>query len=99
PQEDQPGAAPVVIISHRLWHRRFGASPEAIGKSLLFEGKPYTIVGIAPVGFQTDGDADIYTPLGQTTEPRMQDRGAFFIHVLGRLQPNVALAQSQNEMS
>src|SRR5271165_3631762 len=38
PQEDQPGAAPVVIISHRLWHRRFGASPEAIGKSLLFEG-------------------------------------------------------------
>ena len=46
-----------------------------------------------------DGEADIYTPLGQSTDPRMQNRGAFFIHVLGRLQRNVTLAQAQTEMS
>jgi predicted permease len=99
PQEDQPGAAPVAVISYSLWQRRFGGSSETIGQQLVFGGKSYTIVGIAPAGFRVDGEADIYTPLGQSTEPRMQNRGAFFIHVLGRLQPNVTLAQAQTELS
>src|SRR5258707_6816352 len=84
PQEDQPGAAPVAVISYSLWQRRFGGSPQAIEQQLIFEAKSYTIVGIAPAGFRLDGEADIYTPLGQSTEPRMQDRAALFIHVLGR---------------
>jgi len=99
PQEDQPGAAPVAVISYSLWQRRFGGSPQAIEQQLIFEAKSYTIVGIAPAGFRLDGEADIYTPLGQSTEPRMRDRGAFFIHVLGRLQSNVTLAQAQTELS
>jgi predicted permease len=99
PQEDQPGAAPVAVISYSLWQRRFGGSKETIGQHLILEGKSYTIVGIAPAGFRVDGDADIYTPLGQSTDPRMRDRAAFFIHVLGRLQPNVTLAQAQTEIS
>jgi predicted permease len=99
PQEDQPGAAPVAVISYSLWQRRFGGSKETIGQHLILEGKSHTIVGIAPAGFRVDGDADIYTPLGQSTDPRMQDRAAFFIHVLGRLQPNVTLAQAQTEIS
>ena len=99
PQEDQPGAAPVAVISYSLWQRRFGGSKETIGQHLILEGKSYTIVGIAPAGFRVDGDADIYTPLGQSRDPRMQDRAAFFIHVLGRLQPKVTLAQAQTEIS
>jgi predicted permease len=99
PQDDQPGAAPVAIIGYGLWQRRFAGSKETIGQRLIYEGKPYTIVGIAPAGFRVDDEADIYTPLGQNTDPRLQDRGAFFIHVLGRLQPNVTLAQAQTEMS
>ena len=99
PQEDQPGAAPAAVISYSLWQRRFGGSPQAIEQQLIFEGKSYTVVGIAPAGFRLDGEADIYTPLGQSTEPRMQNRGAFFLHVLGRLQPNVTLPQAQTEMS
>ncbi len=98
-EEDQPFAAPVAVISNSLWQRRFGASRETIGQHLIFEGKSYTIVGIVRAGFQMDGEADIYTPLGQNTDPRMQNRGAFFIHVLGRLQRNVTLAEAQTEMS
>jgi predicted permease len=98
-QEDQPGAAPVAVISHSLWQRRFGGSSEAIGQQLVFDGKSYNIVGIAPAGFRLEGEADIHTPLGQSTEPRMRNRGAFFIHVLGRLQSNVTLAQAQTELS
>ena len=99
PQEDQPGAAPVAVISHGLWQRRFGGSPETIGQQIVVDRKSYTIVGIAPAEFRLDGEADIYTPLGQSTDPRMQNRGAFFIHVLGRLQPNMTLAQAQTELS
>jgi predicted permease len=99
PQEDQPGAAPVAVISYNLWQRRFGRSRETIGQHLILEGKSYTIVGIARAGFELNGEADIYTPLGQSTDPRMQNRGAFFIHVLGRLQRNVTFAQAQTEMS
>jgi len=99
PQEDQPGAAPVAVISYSLWRRRFGGSSQTIGQQLVFDGESYAIVGIAPAGFRLDGEADIFTPLGQSTDPRMQQRAAFFIHVLGRLQSNVTLAQAQTELS
>ena len=50
PDEDRPGAAPVAMISHGLWQRDFGGQPSAIGRSLVYDGKPYTVVGIAPAG-------------------------------------------------
>jgi predicted permease len=99
PQEDQAGAAPAAVISYSLWQRRFGGSSKTIGQELVLDGKSYTIVGIAPAGFRMDGEADIYTPLGQSAEPRMRDRGAFFLHVLGRLRSNVTLPQAQAELS
>lgn len=95
--EDRPGAAPVAIISDTLWKRRFGGDPSAVGRSFVFDGKSYTVVGIAPAGFQLSGPADIFTPLGQETEPRVQNRGARFLHVLARLRPGVTLAEAQAE--
>ncbi len=99
PAEDQVGSAPVAIISTRLWQRRYGADPGAIGMALTYEGKAYTVVGIAPAGFQLDGDADVFTPLGQTTEPRMQNRSAHFMHVVARLRHGIALSQAQEELA
>jgi predicted permease len=98
-QEDQPGAAPVIIISYSLWQHRYGGSPGAIGRPLVLDGKSYTVVGIAPAGFRQDGEPDVFTPLGQTTEPRMRNRAARFIHVVARLRPKVTLAESQTELS
>jgi predicted permease len=100
-EEDRPGAAPVAIISHGLWQHRFGGSPTAIGSPLVFEGKPYTVVGIAPPGFRLSGEEpDVLTLLGQSTEPRMQNRDAHpGIRVVGRLQPGVTPAQAQAELS
>ena len=99
PQEDQPGGAPVVIISNSLWQRRYGGSPGAIGRPLIFDGKPYTVVGVAPAGFRLDGEADVFTPLGHSTRPQMQNRGARFIHVLGRLRTGVTPIEAQAELS
>lgn len=97
--EDQVGAAPVAIISTRLWQRRYGANPRVIGTPLTYEGKAYTVVGVAPPGFQLDGDADVFTPLGQATEPRMQWRGAHFIHVDARLRDGVSFSEAQAELA
>jgi predicted permease len=99
PEEDRPGAAPVVIISYGLWQRRYSGSRSAIGSPLGFDGKSYTVVGIAPAGFRLDGDADVFTPLGQNTEVRMRNREANFIHVVARLGPGVTLAEAQAELA
>lgn len=97
--EDRPGAAPVAIVSQRLWQRRFGGDLGAIGHSLVFEGKPYSIVGIAPELVGLAGDVDLFTPLGQNTTMRMQNREARFIHALARLQPGATIAQAQAELA
>jgi predicted permease len=99
PEDDRPGAAPVAIISHGVWQRRYGGDPAAIGRPLVFGGKPYTVVGIAPPGFQLFGEAGVFTPLGQNTEPRMQIRQARFIRVLARLRPGVAVPEAQAELA
>jgi predicted permease len=101
PDEDRPGAAPVAMISYGLWQREFGAEPSAIGASLVYEAKPYTVVGIAPPGFQLDGGADVFTPLQQrkNTDPRMQNRRARFLRVLARLQPGFGLAEARAELA
>jgi predicted permease len=100
PDEDRPGAPPVAMISYGLWQRDFGGDPSAIGKSLVYDGKPYTVVGIAPAGFQLDGEADVFTPLEprQTTDPRMQNRAARFLRVMARLRPGFGLPEARVEL-
>jgi predicted permease len=100
PEEDRPGATPVVIISYRLWQRLYGGNPDAIGRQLVFGDRSYTVVGIAPAGLRMSGDVDVFTPLGQNTEPLMQNREIHIdIHVVARLRPGVTLAQAQAELT
>jgi len=101
PDEDRPGAAPIAIISFALWQRDFGGARGTIGRTFVYEGKPYTIVGIAPAGFQLDGEADVFTPLQQeqSTDPRMQNRGAHFLRAVARLRPGFGLAEGRAELA
>lgn len=101
PDEDRPGAPAVAIISYGLWQRDFGGDASTIGRPLVYEGIPYTVVGIAPAGFQLDGDADVFTPLEQrqNTDPRMQNRSARFLRVMARLRPGFGLAEGCTELA
>jgi len=100
PDEDRPGAPAVALISYALWQRDFGGAPSTIGRTLVYEGKPYTVIGIAPALFQLDGEADVFTPLEQrqTADPRMQNRAARFLRVTARLRPGFALAEARAEL-
>src|SRR6267378_83308 len=100
PEEDRPGAMPVAILGNSFWQRHFAEKPEALGSSVVLDGKRYTVVGIAPAGFKLFGDeADIYTPVGQDTAKYLWNRAAHPMHVVARLQPSVRLSQAQSELA
>ncbi|MGA8595781.1 MAG: ABC transporter permease, partial [Bryobacteraceae bacterium] len=100
PEEDRPGAAPVAIISYGLWQRRFGGKAAAVGSKLVFDDKPYTVVGITPAGFKLDdAEFDVFTPINQDTSPAMQNRGAHGFRVWARLRGGTTLAQAQAELA
>jgi predicted permease len=96
--EDKLNAAPVAIVSPALARRHFAQSVNAIGSSLVFEGKSYLIVGIFPASFRLTGDADIFTPLHQNSDTRAQRREARFIHVIARRNSGVTSTESQAEL-
>lgn len=99
-EEDRLGAPPVAIISDQLWRSRYAARESAIGTPLVYDGKPYTIIGVAPAGLRLDGpEAGIITLLGQNTSPAMQNRQAHGVRVWGRLRPGATLSQAQMELS
>jgi predicted permease len=98
--DDQVGAAPVVILGGGFWSREFGSSPDVIGRSLTLNGTSYTIVGIIPASFAFYGhDRDVYTPIGQWNDPSFRDRRiSVSAHVIGRLKAGTGLAQARADM-
>ncbi|HXO05420.1 MAG TPA: ABC transporter permease [Candidatus Sulfotelmatobacter sp.] len=100
PDDDRAGAAPVVMLGGGLWKRKFGSSPDVIGKSIVLNGASYTIVGVVPPSFNFYGsERDLYTPAGQWTDPSFLDRRIeVSAHAIGRLKPGVTLAQAKADM-
>jgi putative ABC transport system permease protein len=98
--EDQPGREHVVVISHGLWQRRFGGERSVVGREVMFDGEPYTIVGVMPPDFQfapfwaTHAEAWLPLNLG----PRVGDRRGQSLRVFARLKPGVTREQAQAEM-
>src|ERR1700691_344981 len=98
--DDHVGAAPVVILGGGLWRRKFGSSPEVIGKALTLNGRSYIVGGVVPSGFTFYGhDRDVYTAIGQWNDPSFRDRRiSVSAHVVGRLKPGVTLPRAQADM-
>ncbi|HXZ10821.1 MAG TPA: ABC transporter permease [Candidatus Sulfotelmatobacter sp.] len=99
-QEDRAGGAPVVIINDRLRRERFAPGSDPLGQSVVLSGVVYTIVGVAPSGFQIIDNADVFTPIGQVDPLVSNDRTIHpGIYTFARLKPDVTLSQAQSEMS
>lgn len=108
--ECKEGRDDVVIISARLWQRRFNSDPQIVGKKVLLNGKSFTVVGIMPANFdfplqlfnlgsggQFGERADIWKPLA-FTDAQMKVRYSRGFAIIGRLGPNTSVKQAQAEI-
>src|SRR5688572_14620608 len=97
--EDRIGGPPVAIISRRLWERRFGADPNAVGKQLSISGVSATIVGVMPAGFQfLDPAAEVWAPLSQN-QFASSARQVRLLSVVGRLNDGVQASEAGAELT
>jgi putative ABC transport system permease protein len=100
-EEDQPGAGQAVVISHRLWQQRFGADPNVIGHTVQLDGKPFTLIGVMPKGFEYPSQyINAWTPLAFTADDlKASERGSHGLDVIARLKSGVTVEQAQAEMN
>src|SRR5580700_1937075 len=98
-EEDQAGGAPVAILGDGLWKRKFGLSPEVLGKSITLNGKTYTVIGVAPTSITGFSPTDVYVPIGQWTDSTFRNRGiAMGTTAIARLMAAVTAEQARAEM-
>ena len=94
--DDRPEAPPAAVISDTLWRRRFAASPDVVGRTLIVNAAPFSVVGVAPASFRGTGqvgtDPDVYVPIaykGQIFPDRGNptDTNNWWVLIMGRLKP------------
>jgi predicted permease len=99
PEEDKAGGNRVVIISHGLWQRRFGADPSIIGRPVTLNGESYTVVGVMPPTFQFPSREDqLWVPIAFAPK-EVIDRGNHYLEVIARLKRGIILQRAQVEMN
>ena len=108
PEDDTIGSGnAVTVLGHDLWTRRFGADPNIVGQSVPINGYPFTVVGIAPRGFQgtTILKGDLWIPLAMLTEAMpdrrstlFTSRGATWLFMGGRLKDGTTIEQANAEL-
>ena len=99
--DDRPDAPKVVVISHRLWQRRFAGAIDIIGAPARINAEPYLIVGVLPVQFPLPlSDIDVVTALVPDRDPLRHLRNSTnFLRMFGRLRPEVSLGQAEAELT
>ena len=100
PEEFEPGADNVVVLSDRFWTRRFGNDPNIVGRTIQLDGKTVQVVGVMPPGFEHPilwGPIDIWQPLSFTKEGRAV-RNSNYLSAFGRLKPGVTIEQADQSM-
>jgi putative ABC transport system permease protein len=111
PDEDQPQASRVLILSHQLWRRSFGANPNIVGQPVALNGDSYTVVGIMPADFKFPPafsatiassqyampKADLWVPLIPDEELKARNNRPLFM--IGRLKPGVTPTAAQSDLN
>ena len=96
-EEDRTGA-PVVILSHGLWQRRYGGDPAVIGRTVLMNDSRYEVIGVMPRTFVfRNRGIDYWVPM-HLSPAQAADRGSHFLNVVARLKPGVTLQAVRDDM-
>jgi putative ABC transport system permease protein len=94
--EDQPGKDHVVILSNRLWQRRFGGDRKLVGQTIRMNGEPYTVVGVMPPGQMDRMPNQLWVPL--SIKPEQINHDFHWLLAMGRLKSGVTIKQAQADM-
>jgi putative ABC transport system permease protein len=97
PEEDQIGRNGVVILSNKLWQRRFGSDPDLVGKNIEIDQKSCTVVGIMPKDFDFPVTAELWRPLAMDAKESAV-RSRHYLEVVGRLKTAVSIEQARAEI-
>jgi predicted permease len=99
--DDRPDAPKVVVISHRLWQRRYGGRADAIGTTARIDADAFVVVGVLPAHFPLPlRDVDVVTPLVPNRDPLRHLRNSVnFLRLVGRLAPGTDFRQAQSELT
>lgn len=105
--DELPGSGRVVILSHQVWTARFAARPDIVGRKVILNGEPYTVVGVAARAFEHPGNeyhalaygerVDIWTPFRFKDNPA--ERGSHFVDGIARLRDGITPPQAQVELT
>jgi putative ABC transport system permease protein len=95
PEEDKPGGGGVVLIGHGFWTRHFAADPHVLGKVLILNGAPHTVIGVMPRGFRHPYGAEMWVPAGLE---RSAVEAGWELYVPARLKPGISLQRARAEM-
>jgi len=107
PDEDRtPGSRAVVVLSYYFWQRRLDGAPDIIGKTLTLNLLPYTVIGVAPKGFEgtIPNPVDLWVPMMMDANANpgstaLHDRNSYFLHSIGRLKNGIQRTNAQSELS
>ena len=91
--------APVAVITHEGWQSRFGGDPKVLGKTLVLNGQPHTVVGITKPGVQTPfGTPDVFIPIGYYPNASGLQRGNRGVAALGLVKAGVSLTNAERDL-
>ncbi len=93
--EDRPGGPRLAVLSHGIWVRRFGGDPGVIGRVIVLNSEPYTVIGILRSAFRSYPPADVYLPL--QADPNSTNQG-HYLSAAARLLPGVSLEEARAQM-
>jgi len=103
PGDEEPSAAPVLLLSYEYWKNNFDADRDIVGKTFEMNDKVHTVVGVLPPVPQYPNENDVYMPTSacpfRSAKKFVEDRDARMMEAFGRLKPDVSVTQASTEMS
>jgi putative ABC transport system permease protein len=96
-EENQPGHASAVVLGHRLWQERFAGDRAVVGRTVILDGAPLTVVGVMPAGFAWPAAAQLWTPFEYDAPFTAINRGGWYVEAIGRLKAGATWREAATE--
>ncbi|MBV9128388.1 MAG: ABC transporter permease, partial [Verrucomicrobia bacterium] len=99
-RDDVPNGPKVAVLSEQLWRERFSSDPGIVGQTITLTGQTFTVIGVMPAAFNFPKGAELWVPLQTVARQQaLENRGAGFLQVVGKLKRGVTLAQAEAELN